>query len=71
MPNGLPENFGERWGALETKVDYMKEKLDKVNPADIDNLKADMSLIKRVGGTVVGGIVVGLGWAWRKLINGG
>ena len=71
MPNSLPENFSERWGRMEEKVDHMEEKLKDVHPADIKNLKQDMALIKRVGGTIVGGIVVGLGWAWRKLINGG
>ena len=70
-PNGLPDNFNERWGALEAHVKLMKEKLDKVEPADITNLKQDMVLLKRVGGTVMAGVIVGLTWAWRRLINGG
>ena len=69
--NGLPDKFNERWGALEANVGHMKEKLDKVEPADIKNLKQDMVLMKRVGGTIVGSIVIGLTWAWRRLLNGG
>lgn len=69
MPE-LPDNFNERWGALETKIDFMKNKLDKVEPADIENLKKDMTLIKRVGGTIVGAFIIA-GVAWRKLTNGG
>ncbi len=71
MPNGLPDNFNERWGAMEEKVGHMAKKLEKVDPADIKNLKQDMALIKRIGGTITAGLVIGLGWAWRKLINGG
>ena len=69
--NELPDKFSERWGAMEEKVGFMKEKLDKIEPADIANLKQDVTLIKRVGGTIITGVIVGLGWAWRKLINGG
>jgi len=71
MPNNLPDKFNERWGAMEEKVSHMKEKLDKVDPGDISNLKQDVTLIKHVGGTIVTGVVVGLTLAWRKLINGG
>ena len=74
MTNGLPENFSERWGAMEEKVGHMKQKLDKVEPADIDNLKRDMTLMKRIGGTIVSAIgvgAVGIIIGWRKFTNGG
>jgi len=71
MTDGLPDNFNERWGKMETKIDFMKEKLDKVDPTDIKNLKQDMTRIKGIGGTIFAGLIVGLGWAWRKIINGG
>ena len=71
MANGLPDNFSERWGSMETHVEHMATKLGKIEPADIDNLKGDMTLMKRVGGTIVGGVIVGLTLAWKKLLNGG
>ena len=71
MANGLPEKFNERWGAMEEKVGSMKDKLDKVEPADIENLKSDMALIKRVGGIIVAGVTTGFFLAWKKLSNGG
>ena len=72
MVNGLPKNFGERFGVMETKINFMKEKLDKVEPADIDNLKKDMTLIKRIGGTILGGgIIAAISVVFRKLLNGG
>ena len=74
MTNGLPENFSERWGAMEANVGHMKQKLDKVEPADIDNLKRDMTLMKRIGGTIVSAIgvgAVGIIIGWRKFTNGG
>ena len=71
MTNGLPDKFNERWGAMEEKVGSMKEKLDKVEPADIDNLKQDMKRLKGVGATIFTGLIIGLGWAWKRLINGG
>ena len=71
MANGLPDNFSERWGAMEANVGSMKKKLDKVEPADIENLKGDMALIKRVGGIIVAGVTTGFMLAWRKITNGG
>lgn len=71
MTDKLPDGFAEDWGALKTDIGYIKKKLDKVEPADIANLKKDMALIKRVGGTVVASIGGGLAWAWHKLLNGG
>ena len=71
MPNNLPDNFSERWGTMEERVATMKDKLDKVDPADIKYLKADVARIKAIGGTIFTGLVVGLGWAWKKITNGG
>lgn len=71
MANGLPDNFTERWIRLENNVEHMAVKLGKIDPADVENLKADMSRIKGIGGTIFTGLVIGLGWAWRKILSGG
>lgn len=71
MPNGLPDNFNERWGAMETKMEFMTKKLEKVEPADIQNLKTQVRFIMGVGGTILTGLTIAAGAAWKKLINGG
>lgn len=71
MTNGLPDDFSERWGAMEANVGHMKEKLDKVEPSDIINLKQDMALIKRIGAIIVAGVTTSIVVTWRKLTNGG
>ena len=71
MTNGLPENFTERWIRVENNVEHMAKKLGKIEPADIDNLKSDMALIKRVGGIIVAGVTTGFFLAWKKISNGG
>lgn len=71
MNDRLPDNFAEDWGALKTDIGYIKKKLDKVEPADIKHLKQDVKAIKAIGGTIFTGLVVGLGWAWRRILNGG
>ena len=81
----LPEKFAEDWGALKTDIGYIKGKVDEAsddikdlpckspqdNPVtDIANLKRDAKIIKGVGGTVIGGIILAIVAYGRKVIGG-
>lgn len=75
----MNDGIETKLGSIDARLGNIEKVLDKVpclDPekgplTDIKNLKQDMALIKRIGGTITTGLILGLGWAWKRLINGG